>query len=1144
MRRGSLSRSGCQRLKALVGAPSLSLSPSSLLPLPSTVLRLPLSPLCVSGEEEGRAWCRGVVDLAWSKEEMANRPEGPHWGSFFVKGRDCLNPSRSGWIGSPSGFIDSVYCFPHAPLLLVVVLYLVGGPGLRIPSVCLSVDVAMADIRRGIGSVGCDLIAARLAIAIRALSQRVSWSRQGLLSRHFARLRQGCRGALPHRDGVATALGVAIVSVLPRYSALEGLSRSELVFVAWDPCPCEPLRERSGLRACSSWQPIGQTLELRGKRGLDNGTESFVELSCLGLGRRGRLEFFLAQTRQSLVSLPRSTLVPEPRREVRQAGARLASRACGLRVPLLAASGGGLVVVVVTTLPHDVSKPVLLVVSASVFTRFRSGVVLLMGPRPCGGLRQPFLWWDVILTCLLHGLDGCAERCFRCVPDSVGFCGSRGSFLFSEFLLLWPVRDCCCCVACVVSVVARCVRAMVAQLAVDSLVVVFPVWRTLAGKSRRGAPGHLRRISVRVYSVCRVASLIECCDTCLWLLSAWCWLVVSSGEVLPKSFSVGSGGSEDCFVLVYVVVVLPQGLRCTVALAGAFWWIFPRTVHWQFWWRFSQGQLVLLLLAAVFSLEVCRLVGLRSDEVLPGQLLALLVEVTGIKSSSSASRREKEGESTAHSLAFLRVENPHRDLCKSPYPVDSITVDRAGCTAPLRSDRYLSMAENDDMGYENMYDEMYDPSQQLPQFQNRAHADPSSLRVNAMDIQAPHVSPRRDAGNTSSPVNLSQILDILQSLQASELQEVQAALKGKIVADLVHALHPNASVQIQSACDPTARASPAPSRAHSTIQSRPHNFVGRHPYIQPSFDAVRPVYQPQIPAQGPAPAGVPSMHYPVQADVLYHHLPSGAPPKPSTNQLAQVLLEKVSKLEQEIKMVSAPKDSFELALPSMPVFHLPPSEMPVYRRYNGTGNPFVHIKEFMYESSFWKDDNHALAFLFRRSLEGPALEWFYSLEPVDVENFETVQRKFLQRYKDRVGPVLSITDLTAEKMRADEDFTHYADRWRTLVERLSDPLSEAEQVKMITVNVAPQFRHILAMNKLTTMEELYERARYIQTQLKDSPIMAMFEPKARTLKKSVGTPAGGPTTEGDIHNEQVSAMGNPSPSTYRPNTNTRAPQPQ
>ena len=43
-----------------------------------------------------------------------------------------------------------------------------------------------------------------------------------------------------------------------------------------------------------------------------------------------------------------------------EAGARLASRVCGLRVPILAGSGGGLVVVAVTVFPHDVSKCYLL----------------------------------------------------------------------------------------------------------------------------------------------------------------------------------------------------------------------------------------------------------------------------------------------------------------------------------------------------------------------------------------------------------------------------------------------------------------------------------------------------------------------------------------------------------------------------------------------------------------------------------------------------------------------------------------------------------------------------------------------------------------------------------------------------------------
>ncbi|MQL93343.1 hypothetical protein Taro_025988 [Colocasia esculenta] len=144
--------------------------------------------------------------------------------------------------------------------------------------------------------------------------------------------------------------------------------------------------------------PREQTLERRGKRpvllvvptsvfsqfrGPILGCQPVMAPACVA-SRPSDVEVFgvpgVDQT--VLVSLPRSTLVPEPRREVRrgatawpgcgiacvvcfcggfvspftgvEAGARIASRACGLRVPLLATSGGGLVAVVVTTFPHDI----------------------------------------------------------------------------------------------------------------------------------------------------------------------------------------------------------------------------------------------------------------------------------------------------------------------------------------------------------------------------------------------------------------------------------------------------------------------------------------------------------------------------------------------------------------------------------------------------------------------------------------------------------------------------------------------------------------------------------------------------------------------------------------------------------------------
>ncbi|MQL68687.1 hypothetical protein Taro_000949 [Colocasia esculenta] len=98
-----------------------------------------------------------------------------------------------------------------------------------------------------------------------------------------------------------------------------------------------------------------------------------------------------------------------------------------------------------------------------------------------------------------------------------------------------------------------------------------------------------------------------------------------------------------------------------------------------------------------------------------------------------------------------------------------------------------------------------------------------------------------------------------------------------------------------------------------------------------------------------------------------------------------------------------------------------------------------------------------------------------------------------QRYKDRVSLSLSITDLASEKMRPDEEFVQFADRWRSIATRLQHVLSESEQIKIIISNSTPTFKHILAMNRLDKMEEHYERGRYIQTHLMDSPIIDLFK---------------------------------------------------
>ncbi|MQM12816.1 hypothetical protein Taro_045735 [Colocasia esculenta] len=115
-----------------------------------------------------------------------------------------------------------------------------------------------------------------------------------------------CCDALPHRDMVAVAVPFPVVMGRLALRTFRWGTRQvawlrlvtegdTFVAVSWrwcqegcrlSPLPGTPileslLREYSEIRACSSWQPSWQTLERRGKRGLDSGAESFVELSYL-----------------------------------------------------------------------------------------------------------------------------------------------------------------------------------------------------------------------------------------------------------------------------------------------------------------------------------------------------------------------------------------------------------------------------------------------------------------------------------------------------------------------------------------------------------------------------------------------------------------------------------------------------------------------------------------------------------------------------------------------------------------------------------------------------------------------------------------------------------------------------------------------
>ncbi|MQM10093.1 hypothetical protein Taro_042981 [Colocasia esculenta] len=134
------------------------------------------------------------------------------------------------------------------------------------------------------------------------------------------------------------------------------------------------------LRVCACFSPTGHVVgyKLAVRRGFVVLPHLFAWCLALeGLGHRGRPEFYPVQASQSFVSPPRSTLVPEPRREVRREAT--AWPGCGVAcIGVLMGLHDGYSLVVPSSRGHRWSGLVRTCASGGfrwVFSQFRSPVL-------------------------------------------------------------------------------------------------------------------------------------------------------------------------------------------------------------------------------------------------------------------------------------------------------------------------------------------------------------------------------------------------------------------------------------------------------------------------------------------------------------------------------------------------------------------------------------------------------------------------------------------------------------------------------------------------------------------------------------------------------------------------------------------------
>ncbi|MQM00733.1 hypothetical protein Taro_033481 [Colocasia esculenta] len=134
----------------------------------------------------------------------------------------------------------------------------------------------------------------------------------------------------------------------------------------------------------------------------------------------------------------------------------------------------------------------------------------------------------------------------------------------------------------------------------------------------------------------------------------------------------------------------------------------------------------------------------------------------------------------------------------------------------------------------------------------------------------------------------------------------------------------------------------------------------------------------------------------------------------------------------------------------LPNAYFPPGfKASKYRKYDGTSDPQFHLAGFTMDSHRWLYDRVLLVHLYQQSLEGEALRWFASLPASDLINFNIVSEHFISHFSYMATQVPTLPNLVVEKMRPDEDFVTFANRWRSMASRADLPILESQAITMI-----------------------------------------------------------------------------------------------
>ena len=126
-----------------------------------------------------------------------------------------------------------------------------------------------------------------------------------------------------------------------------------------------------------------------------------------------------------------------------------------------------------------------------------------------------------------------------------------------------------------------------------------------------------------------------------------------------------------------------------------------------------------------------------------------------------------------------------------------------------------------------------------------------------------------------------------------------------------------------------------------------------------------------------------------------------------------------------------------------------------YKKFDGTGDPRIHLSQYIITMSTTKAPMSVVAKLFVLSLEGMAVNWYHGLEKSIQADWKELCSTFLKQYEYNTKLEVSIRDLELTKQRSNESFSDFLIKFMNKAGLMKNKLAEKDQVRMVVRNVSP-----------------------------------------------------------------------------------------